>query len=203
MKQVVHVDPGLFIEDVEDVLKLPVVIRVNDFEEEDLEDFDKAMSEAHNTKQPIIPIVIDSYGGSAYGVLGMIASIENSRIPVATIVTSKIMSAGTLLFAFGSEGYRFMDPYAQVMLHDIASMAWGKIEDLKVDVKHTEHLNTMLYRRMAKHLGHPERYFLDLLDKQKHVDIYMTAKDAKKHRIANHLRIPTFDIAIKLEMSLN
>lgn len=203
MKQVVHVDPGLIIDDVEDIMKLPVVIRVNEFEEEDVEDFDKAISEAHNTKQPIIPIVVDSYGGSAYGVLGMIASIENSRLPVATIVTSKIMSAGTILFAWGSEGYRFIDPHAQVMLHDIASMAMGKIEDLKVDIKHTEHLNTMLYKRMAKRLGHPEDYFLNLLDKHHHVDIYMTAKDAKKHRIANHLRVPTLDISIKLEMSLN
>lgn len=202
MKQIVHVDQGLNIDDIEDVLKLPVVIRVNEFEEEDVEEFDKAISEAHNTHQPIIPIIIDSYGGSAYGALGMIASIQNSRLPVATIVTSKIMSAGTLLFAFGTEGHRYMDPYAQVMLHDIASMVWGKIEDLKVDVRHTEHLNTMLYKRMAKHLGHPERYFLDLLDKHKHVDIYMTAKDAKKHKIANHLKIPTFDISVKLEMKL-
>ena len=203
MKQIVHIDKGLVIEDIEDVLKLPVVIRVNDFEEEDLEDFDKAMSEAHNTHQPIIPIVIDSFGGSAYGVLGMISTIQNSRIPVATIVTSKIMSAGTILFAFGWEGYRFLDPYAQIMLHDIASMALGKIEDLKVDVKHIEHLNTMIYRRMAVHVGHPEDYFLNLLSKHKHVDIFMTAKEAKKHKIANHLRIPTFDISIKLEMSLN
>jgi ATP-dependent Clp protease, protease subunit len=203
MKQIIHVDHGLIIEDIEDVLKLPVVIRVNEFEEEDLEDFDKQMSEAHNTGQPIIPIIIDSFGGSAYGVLGMIASVENSRLPVATIVTSKIMSAGTILFAFGTEGYRFIDPFAQVMLHDIASIALGKIEDLKVDVKHTEHLNTMLYKRMARHLGHPENYFLTLLRNKHHIDIYMTARDARKHKIANHLRIPTLDIAIRLEMSLN
>lgn len=203
MKQIVHIDKGLIIEDIEDVLKLPVIIRVNEFEEEDLEDFDKAMSKAHNTGQPVIPVIIDSYGGSAYGVLGMIASIQNSRLPVATIVTSKIMSAGTILFAFGTENYRFIDPHAQIMLHDISSIARGKIEDLKVDVEHTEHLNTMLYRRMAKHLGHPEGYFLNLLRNQRHVDIFMTAKEAKKHRIANHLRIPTLDIAIKLEMGLN
>lgn len=92
MKQIIHVDPGLVIEDIKDILKLPVVIRVNDFEEEDLEDFDKQLSEAHNTEQPIIPVIIDSFGGDAYGVLGMIASVENSRLPVATIVTSKIMA---------------------------------------------------------------------------------------------------------------
>jgi ATP-dependent Clp protease protease subunit len=203
MKQIIHIDQGLIIDDIEDVLKLPVIIRVNDFEEEDLEDFDKKLSEAHNTPQPIIPVIIDSFGGSAYGALGMISSIENSRKPVATIVTSKIMSAGTLLFAFGTDGYRFMDPNAQIMIHDIASSAWGKIEDMKVDVKHTEHLNTMLYRRMAKHLGKNSEYFLDLLAQHKHVDIFMTAKEAKKHNITNHLRVPTFDISIKLEMNLN
>jgi ATP-dependent Clp protease protease subunit len=161
------------------------------------------MSEAHNTGQPVIPVIVDSYGGDAYGVLGMIASIQASRLPVATIVSSKVMSAGTILFAFGSDGYRYIDPHAQIMLHDISSMTFGKIEDLKVDVEHAEHLNMMLYKRMAKHLGHPENYFLNLLRSRRNMDIFMTAKEAKKHRIANHLRIPTFDINIKLEMSLN
>lgn len=201
MKQVINVSPGLFINDIEEILKLPIVIRVNEFDEEDVEEFDEKMNEAHATTQPIIPVVIDSYGGDAYGCLGMISSIENSRKPVATIVTTKAMSAGALLFSFGTEGYRYMDPHAQLMLHDISSLAGGKVEDLKVDVYHTDHLNTMLYKRMAKYLGHPETYFLDLLDKHRHVDIYLTAKEAKKHRIVNHLRVPYYDISVKLEMS--
>ncbi len=202
MKQIVHTSPGLIIDDVSDILKMPIVVRVNEFEEEDLEDFDKQFSEAHNTVQPIIPVVIDSYGGSVYGALGMIATIQHSRLPVATISTSKIMSAGAMLFSFGTEGYRYLDPHAQVMLHDVSTYTSGKIEDLKVDVKHAEHLNTMMYRRVAKHLGHPEDYFLKLLEEHKHSDIYLTAKEAKKHRIANHLRVPTLDIHIKMEMSL-
>lgn len=90
------------------------------------------------------------------------------------------------------------------MLHDIngAGAPRGKIEDFKVDVKQMEHLNIMLYKRMASHIGHHENYFLNLV-KHRNVDLYMTAKDAKKHKIANHLRIPTFDISIKLEMNLN
>lgn len=201
MKHVIHVDAGLIIEDIEDVLKLPIVIRVNEFDEEDVEEFEEGMSEAHTTNQPVIPVVIDSYGGDAYGCLGMISSIENSRKPVATIITTKAMSAGAILFAFGAEGYRYMDPHAQLMLHGISSSTGGNVDDMKADIHQTEHLNTMLYKRMAKHLGHPENYFLDLLDKHKLVDIYLTAKEAKKHRIANHLKVPCYDIAVKLEMS--
>jgi len=50
---------------------------------------------------PLSLFVVDSFGGSVYGVLGMVAAIENSHVPVATIVTSKAMSCGFILFALG------------------------------------------------------------------------------------------------------
>ncbi len=43
--------------------KQPVVIRVNKFDEESAKKFSDAMSEAQNTGQPIVPVIIDSYGG--------------------------------------------------------------------------------------------------------------------------------------------
>lgn len=203
MKRIITTDPALTIEDIRDVLKEPVVIRVTNFDSGGVEDFEEDMGRAHESGQPIIPIIIDSYGGSAYACSAMISAIEHSRIPVATIVTSKAMSAGAILFAFGTEGYRFMCPHATLMLHDIASAIDGKIEDMKADVKHVDYLNSKVYKRMAKHLGHEENYFLDLLQKHKHLDIHLTARQAKRHRIANILKVPTLDVSIKVDFKLS
>lgn len=204
MKCITKIDPRLRIpnDDLSDYFNMPVVVRVHRFDSVGLENFEHDMSDAHESGQPVIPVVIDSFGGSSYSCLGMISCIEHSRLPVATILTSKAMSAGAILFAFGTESYRFMDPHAVIMLHDIADSPDGKIEDLKVDVKHLEHLNDMVYKRMSKHLGHKEDYFLQLLKSANHLDVYMTAKEAKKHKIANHLRVPTLDVNISVEYSL-
>jgi ATP-dependent Clp protease, protease subunit len=192
------IDPLILCEDREDLLLEPIVVRVTKFDAEGVEDFEEDMSEAHNTGQPVIPVIIDSYGGSVYGCRGMVDVIERARLPVATIVRTKAMSAGAILFAFGTEGYRYMSPDATIMIHDIADTMDGKIEDIKSDVKHLEYLNQTMYKKMAKHLGHPEDFILNMLRKNRHLDMYLTAKEAKKLKLANHLTVPTLDVTVSV-----
>jgi ATP-dependent protease ClpP protease subunit len=201
MRKFIRIDPKLSIEKLDEVFDEPKIIRVNEFDEEALEDFEKDFDEAHMTGQPVIPIVIDSYGGSAYGLLGMVAAIEQARVPVATVLTSKAMSAGTLLFCFGTEGYRYMHPDAQMMIHDGATWTAGKVEEIKADARHLEHLNKIVYKKASRHIGHDSNYLLNLIREKHHVDWFLTAKEAKKHNIANHLRIPCFDVEISLKIS--
>ena len=101
---------------------LPVVIRVNKFDEKAAQEFSKDVARAQNTGQPVLPVIIDSYGGQVYSLMSMISDIEHSRIPVATIVQGKAMSCGAILFSFGVDGMRYMDPDATVMIHDVSSM---------------------------------------------------------------------------------
>lgn len=198
MNTIYKIDPLILCEDREDLLLEPIVVRVTKFDAESVEDFEEDMSEAHNTGQPVIPVIIDSYGGSVYGCRGMVDVIERARLPVATIVRTKAMSAGAILFAFGTEGYRYMSPDATIMIHDIADTMDGKIEDIKSDVKHLEYLNQTMYKKMARHLGHPDDFILDMLRKNRHLDMYLTAKEAKKLKLANHLTIPTLDVTVSV-----
>ena len=59
------------------------------------------MEKAHNTGQPVIPILIDSYGGSVYGCLNMISFMKKATLPLHTVVAGKAMSAGAILFGMG------------------------------------------------------------------------------------------------------
>ena len=179
--------------------KPPVVIRVNKFDEESAKKFSDAMSEAQNTGQPIVPIIIDSYGGQVYSLLSMVANIKASKIPVATIVQGKAMSCGALLFSFGAFGHRYMDKHATIMIHDVSTGAHGKVEEIKADAKESDRLNQWLYREMATNCGKEEEYFLKAIHERSHADWYLDASEAQSHGLANHLRVPDLKLKIDVE----
>ncbi len=191
MKWTTKISP--LIKEIE-LRKSPIIIRVNKFDEDSAKKFDQEIAQAHNTGQPIIPVVIDSYGGQVYSLMSMISAIKHSELPVATIVEGKAMSCGAVLFSFGAEGYRFMDPNATVMIHDVSSMDMGKVEELKASAQEADRLNTIIYTMMAQNCGKKDDYFMKIVDKKKHADWFLDAAEAKKHGMANHLRVPKFSI---------
>lgn len=198
-----------FIVDVSNHIKAvelrvdPIIIRVNEFDEESSKEFVDLMSRAQNTGQSVIPVIIDSYGGQVYSLMAMISAIKASRIPVATIVEGKAMSCGALLFSFGAEGMRYMDPDATLMIHDVSSGSFGKVEEIKTNAKEVERLNRKVYEMMARNCGKPSDYFLKLVHEKGHADWYLDGPDAKLHNIANELRVPTLTCKIELNYILD
>mgnify|MGYP003150462243 CR=1 FL=1 len=180
--------------------KQPIIIVVNKFDEKSAADFRRAMSAAHNTGQEIIPIIIDSYGGQVYSLMSMIAAIKASELPIATIVEGKAMSCGAVLFTFGEEGMRFMDRDATIMIHDVSSMDWGKVEELKASAAEADRLNDKIYHMMAQNCGKRADYFMKIVDKKKHADWFIDAEEAKKHNLANHIRLPSMKINIDVNI---
>ena len=182
--------------------KSPVIIRVNKFDEESAKKFAEQIGLAHNTGQKVIPVVIDSYGGQVYSLMSMISAIKHCDIPVATIVEGKAMSCGAVLFSFGDEGLRFMDPDATLMIHDVSSIEHGKVEEIKASAKETDRLNTIVYTMMARNCGKKDDYFLKMVDKKKHADWFLDAEEAKKHKLANQLRVPSLNVEVNVEIDM-
>ncbi len=180
----------------------PVIVRVNKFNEEAAQKFAKEMNTARNSKQPIIPVVIDSYGGQVYSLMSMISEIGCCEVPVATIVEGKAMSCGAVLFTFGTNGYRFMSPDATMMIHDVSSTGWGKIEELKADVAEADRLDQKIYKMMARNCGKRDDYFKKIVHKKGHADWFLPAEECKKHNICNHIRVPDMKIKIDVDISL-
>lgn len=199
MLKKIEVDPRIKVKNLVDLIDQPIVIRLKKFNEEGTDKFSEDLSKAHDTGQPVIPIVVDSYGGQVYSMLGMISEIQNCRLPVATIVESKAMSAGAILFGLGNDGLRYMAPHATLMVHEVSSFQYGKVEDLKADVDETDRLNTYILELLVKSCGKPKDYFLDIIHEKGHVDWYLDAKEAKKHNICNHIRLPSFDVKVNVD----
>ena len=181
--------------------KSPSIIYVNKFTEESAKEFLEAMINAQATGQSIIPIVIDSYGGEVYSLLKMIDVIRSSSVPVATVCMGKAMSCGAVLLTCGSEGHRYMAPTATVMIHDVASFAMGKVEEIKADAKESDRLNKLIFKFMADNCGKEAGYFSKLVHEHGHADWFLDADECKKHGMVNHLRIPKLKIAFDAEMT--
>tara|TARA_R100000808_G_C2155555_1_gene168648 strand:+ start:3030 stop:3620 length:591 start_codon:yes stop_codon:yes gene_type:complete len=180
--------------------KNPAIIRVNKFDEDAAKKFALDMAHAHNTGQKVIPVVIDSYGGQVYSLMSMISAIKHSEVPVATIVEGKAMSCGAILFSFGEEGLRFMDPNATVMIHDVSSMEYGKVEEIKASAEETDRLNQIVYTMMARNCGKKDDYFLKHVHKRGHADWFLDADDAKSHNLANQLRVPKLHVKLTVDI---
>ena len=132
--------------------------------------------------------------------MSMIAAIRDAELPVATVVEGKAMSCGAVLFTFGEDGMRFMDPDATVMIHDVSSMDFGKVEELKAGAQEADRLNSKIYTMMARNCGKKDDYFLKIVDKKKHADWFLDAEECKKHNIANQFRLPTIRINVPVEI---
>lgn len=197
MKWTTKISP--LIKEVE-LRKSPVIIRVNKFDDDHAKKFSDQIAQAHNTGQKVIPVIVDSYGGQVYSLMAMISAIKHSELPVATIVEGKAMSCGAVLLTFGEEGMRFADPDATVMIHDVSAMEMGKVEELKANAKEADRLNEIIHKMMAQNCGKAEDYFLKIADKKKHADWFLDAKEAKKHGIVNHLRVPKFNINVSVDI---
>ena len=180
--------------------KPPIIIRVNKFTEESAKKFHQEMAMAHSSGQKVIPIVIDSYGGQVYSLMSMISAIQAADLPVATIVEGKAMSCGAVLLSFGEQGMRFADPNATVMVHDVSSGGYGKIEELKADVKEAERLDEKIFTMMARNCGKKDDYFKKKVFNKKHADWFMDAEEAKKHGLVNHLRVPKLKIKVDVDI---
>ena len=173
---------------------------MNKFTEDSAKKFHHEMAMAHNTGQKVIPIVIDSYGGQVYSLMSMISAIEAAELPIATICEGKAMSCGAVLLTFGEQGMRFADPNATVMIHDVSSGCFGKIEEMKADVKEAERLDEKIFTMMARNCGKKDDFFKKKVFNKKHADWFMDAAEAKKHGLINHLRVPKLNIKIGVEI---
>ena len=95
-----------------------------------------------------------------------------------------------------------MDPDATVMIHDVSSMDFGKVEELKASAAEADRLNEKIYTMMARNCGKKDDYFMKIVDKKKHADWFLDAEEAKRHNLANQLRLPKLSISVSVGIDL-
>lgn len=181
--------------------KIHNAILVNDFNEDGVKHFKADFDALKASNIPVIPVIIDSYGGEIYSLLAMLDIILSADRPVATIALGKAMSCGSILLACGSPGLRFVGPHSTVMIHDVGSVSFGKIEDLKADVGEAERLNNKIFGILNEKCSKKEGYFQKIVAEKKHANWYLTSEEALKHGLVDVIGIPVLNGAFNLEVA--
>jgi ATP-dependent Clp protease protease subunit len=155
------------------------------------------------SQQDIVPVVIDSYGGSVYSAFAILEALRSVKKPVLTYVASKAMSAGGFLSVTGTKGLRYAAPTATFLVHQVASWSIGKLEDLKVDVAESERLNKLLFAMMDDAAGKRPGYFERQMQKRGNADWFFTAEEALDMGFIDHIGTPEIEIKASLSVSID
>jgi len=135
--------------------------------------------------EPKSPIrfVINTFGGCVDSQFAIYDAMRVCSAPVLTVGIGKIMSAGVLLLASGAKGSRVIAKNARVMIHEVSSGGWNKISEFKNSALEVERQQQQWEQLMAYETGNPIGDVRALMEK--HIDQYMTAKEAVAFGIAD------------------
>jgi ATP-dependent protease ClpP protease subunit len=165
-------------------------IWVRSFTEESAQEFrEQVMERSDKEGTMIIPIYIDSYGGNAYALSKMIATMDEVPNRFITAAYGKAMSCGAILLSHGD--LRFVDKYASVMIHNVSASAWGDVFDMKSRSEEMMRVNKMFIGLLAKNCGKTYEELQDLIKSQTDSkEIWLQADEAVKFGIADKVGVP-------------
>nr|QDY52392.1 Clp protease [Mimiviridae sp. ChoanoV1] len=92
---------------------------------------------------------INSFGGSVFAGLSIIDTIIDSEIPIVSIVEGSAASAATLISVVCSE--RIIKPNSFMLIHQMSSGFWGKMEEIKDEFINLKKLTKKLKGIYKKH----------------------------------------------------
>lgn len=178
---------------------------INDFSAQMVRAFSNCITDAIELSQQILPIYIESPGGDAYALQGVMSNMCAARkkgLRFATITTGQAMSAGAFVFCYGDQGLRFMGEEATIMLHGLSSGYEGKISEMNDYSKNLEDGQYALYEKISKHLKKHPGWLKKQMDIRKDKDWFLNAKEALELGIADHIDVPAFSVEISAEVKI-
>lgn len=128
---------------------------------------------------------ISTYGGSAnemFAVYDVIRSIRDYS-PVRTYGIGKVMSAGVLLLASGTQGERRIGKHCRVMIHGVVSGQHGHLSDVENEFEEAKSTQKLYIDALAAETRMTARYIKKLMDKK--TNVYFNAEEAVDLGIAD------------------
>ena len=149
-----------------------------------LEEEDK---KAKKQKPDPIELYLSTHGGSASEMFAIYDTMRMVKkdCPVSTIGLGKVMSAGVLILAAGSKGYRKIGKNCRVMIHSVLGGSEGPIHSLENEMNEIRWTQERYINALIAETKLTQATMNKLL--QKHVNIYLSAEEAVKYGIADEV----------------
>jgi ATP-dependent Clp protease protease subunit len=135
----------------------------------------------HNEGQDI-NLVLSSYGGDVYSMLGTIDYFKTLPVKVNTHCFGACMSAAAVILACGT-GKRTMTKNSTVMVHEGSAFEAGKTSDV---LKGADHLKKLL-ENINRILGEVTNKSQDFWEEVSKQDTYLTAEECLEYGIIDEI----------------
>ena len=133
-------------------------------------------------KDKDINLVLSSYGGDVYAMLGTIDYFKTLPVKVNTHCVGACMSAAAVILACGT-GKRTMSENSTVMVHEGSAFEAGKTQDVLKGAHHLKKLQTNINRILGE-VTNKSQEFWEGVSKQ---DTYLTADECLEYGIIDEI----------------
>ena len=124
---------------------------------------------------------INSYGGGVFAAFAAIDFIQQSKIPIHTIIEGASASAATLMSVVGAK--RYIRPHASMLIHQLSSWFGGKLTEIEDDYKNVTQMHNTIKDIYKKHTHIRETELEEML---KH-DLWWTADKCLEEGLVDEL----------------
>lgn len=91
-----------------------------------------------------IELHLTTYGGAVHAALAMVDTISMLRVPVHTVVSGFVASAGTLISLAGAR--RSITPHAMMLVHEVRGGVWGRASEVREQCENIDKLMAAIIR---------------------------------------------------------
>jgi len=100
-----------------------------------------------------IKLYVNSPGGYVTSGFSIYDTMQSVKSPVSTICTGLAASMGSIILSAGEKGRRFIQPHAQVMIHQPSGGARGPASDIEISAQEIVKTKELSARILAKNCG--------------------------------------------------
>lgn len=134
-------------------------------------------------------LMISSDGGELETAFALIDVMRSSSIPVKTVGLGTVASAGLCVFMAGTQGRRVLTPNTSILSHQFAWGAVGKAHELFATVKEFELCQQRMIDLYRQVTGLDDDTIKQVLLPPQ--DVYLSAEEALKYNICDHISDPS------------
>jgi len=130
-----------------------------------------------------VTLVISSYGGDVYAMLGTIDYFNSLPVKVNTHCVGACMSAAAVILACGT-GKRTMTKNSTVMVHEGSAFEVGKTSDVIKGADHMKKLQININRILGDVTKKTQKFWEEI----SHQDTYLTSEECLDYGIVDEIK---------------
>ena len=124
---------------------------------------------------------INSYGGDLLAVMAVLDAIQNSKIPIHTIIEGCAASAGTLMSVVGHR--RLITRNSYMLIHQLSSGMYGKMEELEDEMVNNKVFMKRIYDIYEEYTHMKKKEIVEALKK----DLWWDAETCLKKGLVDEI----------------